>query len=329
MVRVMATISTKNVKSRCSERFLTDSLAQCLANEQCDASVRKYLDAALADNTLRAYRADLKHFITWGGVIPATPEQVATYIAHHATMLAASTLTRRLIAIARAHATQGLADPTRTALVKATLQGVRRSRVHAVRQVAPLQKTQLVQMVRGLRGLRGLRDTALLLIGFASALRRSELVSLNVEDILISDEGTIIRLRRSKTDQERRGREIAIPCVRGRYCPSKRLQVWIDASGIVTGALFRQVNRYDQLLPHRLTAQSVALIIKQRAAFAGFDPAHFSGHSLRAGFVTNAATCGASSSSIRAQTGHTSDAMLQRYVRNSQLFSNNPNLKIW
>ena len=325
----MAKISTENVKPRSREKFLTDSLAQCLANDQCDASVRKYLDAALADNTLRAYRADLKHFIAWGGAIPATSEQVAIYIAHHATILATSTLTRRLIAISRAHAAQGIASPTSAELVKATLQGVRRSRVHAVRQVAPLQKTQLLQMVRGLRGLRGLRDTALLLVGFASALRRSELVSLNVEDILISDEGTIIHLRRSKTDQEGRGRDIAIPRVRGRYCPSKSLQAWVDASGIVAGALFRQVNRYDQLLPHRLTAQSVALIIKQRAAFAGFDPALFSGHSLRAGFVTNAAKRGASSSSIRAQTGHTSDAMLQRYVRNSQLFSNNPNLKIW
>ena len=167
------------------------------------------------------------------------------------------------------------------------------------------------------------------LIGFASALRRSELVSLNVEDFQFTGEGTIIHLRRSKTDQEGQGRDIAVPRVRGRYCPSKCLLAWIEASGIEDGALFRQVNRYDHLLPHRLTAQSVALIIKQRAALAGFDPALFSGHSLRAGFVTNAAKRGATSSSIRAQTGHTSDAMLQRYVRNGQLFKGNPNLKIW
>ena len=216
-----------------------------------------------------------------------------------------------------------------TELVKATLQGVRRSRGSAVRQVAPLQKTQVLRMVRGLHGFRGLRDTALLLIGFASALRRSELVSLNVEDVQFTGEGTIIRLQRSKTDQEGRGRDIAIPRVRGRSCPSKSLQAWIQASGIVDGALFRRVNRYDQLLPQRLTPQSVALIIKQRAELAGFDAKVLSGHSLRAGFVTNAAKGGASSSSIRVQTGHKSDAMLQRYIRNSQLFSNNPNLKIW
>ena len=323
-IQLPATAKQKKDKS-----IPADSLANYLTGGQCDASVRKYLDAALADNTLRAYRADLKHFMAWGGVIPASPEQVATYIAHHATTLASSTLTRRLVAIARAHAARGIESPTNRELVKATLRGVRRSCGNAVRQVAPLQKAQVLQMVRGLQGLRGLRDTALLLIGFASALRRSELVSLNVDDVQFSDEGTVIRLRRGKTDQEGHGRDIAIPLVRGRCCPSRCLQAWIDASGIVDGALFRRVNRYDQLLTHRLTAQSVALIIKQRAECAGFDPALFSGHSLRAGFVTNAAKGGASSSSIRTQTGHKTDAMLQRYVRNSQLFSNNPNLKIW
>ncbi len=139
----------------------------------------------------------------------------------------------------------------------------------------------------------------------------------------------LLHLRRSKTDQQGQGRDIAIPRVQGGFCPTHCLQAWIDAAGISSGALFRQVNRYDQVLPHRLKAQSVALIVKERAAQAGLDPTLFSGHSLRAGFVTNATNSGASSSSIRAQTGHQSDAMLQRYVRNSQLFSHNPNLMIW
>lgn len=304
-------------------------LTQYLTSGQCDDSVRKYLDAALADNTLRAYRADLKHFIAWGGVIPDTPEQVALYVAHHATSLANSTLSRRLVGIARAHAEQGFVSPTDSELVRATLRGVRRSRGSAVRQAAPLQKTQILKMVRGLQGLRGLRDTALLLVGFASALRRSELVSLDVEDVQFTTDGAIIRLRRCKTDQEGCGRDVAIPNVRGRYCPIQSLQAWLAASGITTGALFRRINRYDQLLPQRLTAQSVALVVKQRAANAGLDPARLSGHSLRAGFVTNAARGGASSANIRVQTGHKSDAMVQRYVRKGQLFTDNPNSKIW
>lgn len=325
----MRNLKTSAVSHSDDGRASLDTLAQYLASEQCDAGVRQYLDATLACNSLRAYRADLKHFMAWGGCIPASPESVARYLACYANRLASSTLSRRLVAIARAHAAQGLASPTDSELVRATLQGVRRARGSAVHQVAALQKVQIVQMVRGLTGLSGLRDKALLLIGFASALRRSELVALNVEDIRFTPEGVVIRLRRSKTDQEGKGRDIAIPHVNGQHCPNRILRAWLKTVCITTGAVFRRINRYGQVLPGRLTAQSVALIVKRRAEAVGLDPALFSGHSLRAGFVTNAAKSGASSSSIRGQTGHKSDAMLQRYIRDSQLFSDNPNLKIW
>lgn len=302
---------------------------QYLTSRSCRDDVRQFLNAALSENTLRAYRTDLQHFIAWGGVIPAPPEMIATYLAQHATTLAGTTLSRRLVAIARAHAARGLPSPTSSALVRATLQGVRRSLTNTVRQVAPLQKAQLLRMVHGLKDLRGLRDTAMLLIGFAGALRRSELVALDVEDMSFTSEGTVLRLRRSKTDQQGRGRDIAIPLVKGRYCPTRSLQTWLQAAGITTGALFRRVNRYGRVLPQRLTSQSVALIIKQRAESAGFDPEIFSGHSLRAGFVTNAASAGSSSASIRATTGHKSEAILQRYIRHSSLFTDNANRKIW
>jgi len=300
-----------------------------LASEQCEANVRHYLEATLAENTLRAYRADLKQFTAWGGKIPATPESVAAYIAHHATRLACSTLSRHLVAIAHAHIEQGLTSPTHAPLVRATLQGIRRSRGSALRQAAPLLKPQMLHIVRSLNGLSGLRDAALLLIGFASAMRRSELVSLNVEDVRLTDEGLVLRLRRSKTDQEGQGRDIAIPKVRGKHCPTKALQAWLRASGITSGAVFRRISRYGHVLPYRLSSQSVALIVKKRAVLAGLDPERLSGHSLRAGFVTSAAKTGASFASIRMQTGHKSDAILQRYIRESHLFSDNPNLKIW
>ena len=306
-----------------------DDLIPYQAGEACDPAVRQYLDASLASNTLVAYGSDLKHFAAWGGVIPSTSEQVANYVAYFATRLAESTISRRLVAIAHAHTIQGLASPTNTALVRATLKGVRRARGRATRQVAALQKSHLLQMIKGLTGLTGLRDTALLMIGFAGAMRRSELVALDVEDVRLTEEGALIRLRRSKTDQEGRGREIAIPRVRGRYCPCRVLEAWLKAAEITTGALFRQVNRYGQVSPVRLSPQSVALIIKLRARGAGLDATRFSGHSLRAGFATNAAKQGASTSSIRGQTGHKSDAMLNRYIRNAELFSDNPLSKIW
>lgn len=297
--------------------------------QRYSASVRQYLAASLATNTRRGYQADVAHFVAWGGRIPATPRRVAAYLAHYAQLLASSTLSRRLVAIAWAHTSQGFASPTHSPLVKATLQGIRRTCGRTLRQVAALQKSQVLRMAQGLRGTRGLRDRALLLAGFAGALRRSELVALNVDDVQFNEEGMVLHLRRSKTDQTGYGRDVAIPRVRGRHCPCRCLSDWLKVSGITTGAVFRPVNRYEQVLPHRLSAQSVALVIKRHALRVGLDPALYAGHSLRAGFVTNAVQRGASAASICAQTGHRSDAMMQRYVRAGLQFRDNANLKIW
>lgn len=300
-----------------------------LAGKQCSAEVFKYLNAALSENTLLAYRADLNHFLAWGGTIPAKPERVANYIAQFATLLAPSTLSRRLVAIAHAHADRGIPSPTDSALVRAMLRGVRRTCSRPLRQVAPLQKADLQKIVRGLSGIHGIRDAALLLLGFAGAFRRSELVSLDVGDVEFSDAGMLVRIRRSKTDQEGHGRLVAIPRVRGRCCPTRKLEEWLKISGICNGAIFRRFNRYGQLQSSRLSAPSVALIVKHRTEAVGLNSAQFSGHSLRAGFATNAANKGASTASIRAQTGHKSDAMVNRYIRSSQLFSNHPIHNIW
>lgn len=296
---------------------------------RCNASIKQYLAAAFAENTVRAYRSDVARFIAWGGKIPCSPHLVARYIAHHAPLLSSTTLTRRLSAIAWAHTSKGLPSPTHSLLVKATLKGIRRSCTRRVRQAAALDKTHVVQMVRGCTGLRGMRDRALLLIGFAGALRRSELIGINVDDVEFFAEGLVLHLRRSKTDQVAHGREVAIPRVRRRHCPCRCLTTWLAAAGIEDGPVFRPINRYEEVLPQRLSAQSVALVIKRLAAQAGLDPAVLSGHSLRAGFVTNAVQRGASAASICAQTGHRSDEMMQRYVRAGRQFRDNANLKIW
>lgn len=300
-----------------------------LAGTQCDEQVFKYLNAALAENTVLAYRTDLNHFLAWGGTIPANPERIANYIAHFASSLAPSTISRRLVAIGHAHADRGFPSPTDSALVRAMLRGVRRTCSRPIRQVAPLQKVDFQKMLRSLNGLHGLRDAALLLLGFAGAFRRSELVSLNVDDVAFSDKGMTVRIKRSKTDQEGNGRLLAIPRVRGRCCPTRKLEEWLKASAITDGPIFRRFNRYGQLQASRLSAASVALIVKQRTEALGLNSAQFSGHSLRAGFATNAANKGASTASIRAQTGHKSDAMVQRYIRNSQLFSDSAIHNIW
>ncbi|MGZ8251781.1 MAG: site-specific integrase [Methylophilaceae bacterium] len=293
------------------------------------ALLAKYLQAGLATNTKTAYQSDLAHFKQWGGSIPASPEMVATYLASFADSLSPSTLTRRLVAINQAHTQLNHISPTKHAMVKATLQGIKRINGSAQRKVLPLFKRDLEAMLDGLRGVKGCRDKALLLIGFAGAFRRSELVSIQASDIRFVAEGLVIRLRRSKTDQAGAGQDIAIPYVKGKYCPVKALKRWLHAGAITQGPVFPSVNRYGQVMSRALTPQSVALIIKHYAALAGLDVSLLSGHSLRVGLVTNAARVGAHSRKIRQQTRHQSDAMLQLYIRDSELFIDHPVQAIW
>ena len=286
-------------------------------------SVSDYLRASLSDNSRRSYRSDLTQFILWGGAIPCSPELVATYLAAHADQHAVATLSRRLVSIGKAHTAQGLRTPTDTELVRATLRGIRRTHGSAQRQVAPAVKEDVLAMVAALTGTKGTRDRALLLIGFAGAFRRSELVSLTVADVEQVQQGLIIQLPRSKTDQEGRGRKVAIPYARGAICPVLALQQWIAVAGITEGPIFRGVNRHGQIADAAISPQAVATVVKERARAAGLNAANYSGHSLRAGLVTSAAQLGVSSWKIRQQTGHKSDAMLSRYIRDANIFVDN------
>jgi len=180
-------------------------------------------------------------------------------------------------------------------------------------------------MVSGLgNGLRDCRNRALLLIGFAGAFRRSELVAINIIDIERAPEGIVITLRRSKTDQGGEGRRVGIPYAHGSVCPVKALDAWLAGSGIDGGPIFRPIDRHGHIGSNALSGEAVALIVKERAEAASLDPALYSGHSLRAGLATSAAIAGVPSWKIRGQTGHASDAMLKRYIRDGELFAGNP-----
>ncbi len=287
------------------------------------ADVSDYLRASLSGSSRKAYRSDLNHFLAWGGSIPASPDLVAQYLANFAGTHAVATLCRRLVSIRKAHTANNLPSPTDNELVKATLRGIRHVHGSAQRQVAPAIKEDVLQMVAGLSGIKGIRDRALLLIGFAGAFRRSELVALTVADIEKAQQGLVIQLRFSKTDQEGRGRKIAIPYARGAVCPVQALQQWLEAAQISDGAIFRGITRHGRVSDQQLSPQSVALVIKERAQFVGLDPSKYAGHSLRAGLVTSAAQLGVSSWKIRQQTGHKSDAMLARYIRDANIFVDN------
>lgn len=309
--------------------FVNKSLAEYVSSAEADQAVCTYLASAFSSSTIKSYQSDLRHFELWGGGFPATPASVAKYLATYASTLSYASLARRVAAIHRLHAVNNLPSPVHTELVKATLRGIKRTKSVQQRAVAALQKRDLVQMIQGMEGLRGLRDKALLLVGFAGALRRAELVALNVENLRATPSGLLVHISRSKTDQDGRGRDIAIPYVKGKYCACVALKIWLQAAGITSGPLFIRVSRYGQPIHQRLTAQSVALIVKERTAAVGLDPGIYSGHSLRVGFVTSAAKAGASIQRIRNQTRHCSDAMLSRYVRDNELFAGHPLQKIW
>lgn len=278
---------------------------------------------SLSANTQTAYLSDLQHFLSWGGQIPATPGCVAEYLAAHAT-LSIATLSRRLAALAKVHHSRGLDNPTKTELVRSVLRGLRRVKGTAQREAKPLLKEELL-VVLGTMGerLKDIRDRALLLIGFAGALRRSELVGLDVADIEHVRQGIILHLRRSKTDQERRGEKIGIPVGRTRCCPVLALEAWLEVSGITDGQIFRPIDRHGRLEHMRLSGEAVSLVVRERVEAAGFDPVPYSGHSLRAGLATSAAQAGVATWRIRQQTRHASEAMLSRYIRDGELFTEN------
>ncbi len=291
---------------------------------------REYISQSKAENTIRAYRSDWAHFEGWCAAhglvsMPATPATIGMYIADMAETAKPSTINRRIASISQAHQAAGHETPTKGAEVKTVWAGIRRSRGIAQNGKAPTTTTEVRAMVGCLPvGLLGVRDRALILLGFAGAFRRSELVSLDVEDVEFTREGAVVTLRRSKTDQEGQGRKVGVPFGSNlNTCPVRALRAWLGASGIKSGPLFRSVNRHGQLQQDRLTDQVVALVVKRQIAAAGLDPDMYAGHSLRAGLATSAAMAGASERAIMAQTGHKSVNMVRRYIRDGSLFREN------
>jgi integrase len=290
-------------------------------NEDC---VRDLIEHSVSDNTRIAYESDLKHFIAWGDTLPTSAAKIASYIAAYAGVLAVSTITRRVATLSKAHQALGEENPCQAALVKATLRGLRRKQGTAQKQAKPLLKEELFAILDPMGdSVKDVRDRALLLLGFAGGFRRSELVGLNVADIEIVRQGIIITLRHSKTDQEGAGRKIGIPHGRTQHCPVAAVAAWLERSKITQGSVFCPITRHGYLQPVRLSGDAVSEVIRDRLAAIGMDTNGYSGHSLRAGFATSAAQAGVSTLKIRAQTGHASDAMLNRYIRDGSLFTAN------
>ena len=245
------------------------------------------------------------------------------FIAECAGRLKVGTIQRRLNSIAEAHKAVGLKSPTHHPMVTNTMKGIRRTKGTAAEQKTPTLTDDIRAMVDATdTGIIGTRDRALMLLGFAGAFRRSELVGLDVEDCIFGKDGLTVTLRRSKTDQDGAGRKIGIPSGSNpETCPVRTTQGWMEMAGVTTGPLFRSINRHGKVRSGRLSGIDVSRVVKKLAKRAGLDPAKYGGHSLRAGHATAAAIAGASERSIMKQTGHRSVQMVRRYIRDGSLFS--------
>jgi site-specific recombinase XerD len=290
----------------------------------------EFMHQSKAANTVRAYRADWAHFTVWcqsqgQASLPATAETVALYVTDLAATHKPSTITRRISAISQAHQIAGMETPTGSAKVRLVMAGIRRSMGTAQKGKTPILVDDLRRMLAGLPGnLLGVRDRVLLLIGFCGAFRRSELVALDAADVAITRDGLVVTIRRSKTDQEGESRKLGIPYASHlETCPVRSLQDWLQKSGITEGPLFRPIDRFSKMAAIRLSAAAVADIVKRYAAAVGLDATEFAGHSLRSGLATSAAAAGASERSIMRQTGHRSEKMVRRYIRDGSLFREN------
>ncbi len=282
-----------------------------------------FIEAARSENTRRAYRGAWEAFCAFcaaQGVapLPADARLCADYLTHLAESgRKVATINLAAAAIAAAHRTAGADDPTKPEAVRLLLTGIRRKLGAAPSQKAPAMRDDLARMLARLPAtLAGRRDRALLLLGYAGAFRRSELVGLDVADLRFGAEGLVATVRRSKTDQEGEGALKHVPQLRAAaLCPVRAVRAWLDAAGIKSGPVFRRVDRHGHVAAGRLSDRAVALVVKRAAAAAGLEPRQFAGHSLRAGFATQAAADDVDALAIREITGHKSDQMLSRYVR--------------
>ncbi len=288
--------------------------------------IKDYITRAKSANTRKAYRTDWKDFDKWcrlrGMVsLPASPATIAGYLVDLSKTHKAATLERRLVSIRQAHSIAGKPMDKNDSCVSETLKGIKNTIGTAQTMKSPIVVEDLRAMVQSFEdNLQGTRDRALLLIGFTGAFRRSELVSLKHEDLRFTKNGIEIMLRRAKTDQEGKGQTVPIPYGSNPdTCPVRAMQAWLEASGITSGHVFRGINKHGHLNENGLTPAAVALIIKRNEHIKGRQ-AEFGGHSLRAGFCTQAALNGVSAHASMRQARQKKIETHQKYIRLANLW---------
>lgn len=285
-----------------------------------------------SENTLRSYRSDGRNFQAFCQSIhhqefPAQPETVMLYLMHQAQQgKAMATLAHRLAAIVAEHADAEQPTPC-NAHVVGLLSQIRRKFGRSQKPKTPVSLEVLKTMLDQLDDdVRGLRDQAILVVGFASSCRRSELASLDLADVSIVPEGLVIHIARSKVDQQSKGRTFGVH--RGENpetCPVRALERWILERGNWDGPLFCRVALHTgKVTRQRLAPAAIAAVVKSAAKRAALDPKLYAGHSLRRGCATAAAAHGADTRVIAARLGHASTKTTERYIEQANLFAVNP-----
>ena len=301
------------------------------------STVDTYLRAATRDNTERSYRSALQHFeVEWGGLLPASPDMVARYLAEHAQSLAINTLQQRLAALADWHHKHGFPDPTKSQVVRKVLKGIRTLHPAQERQARPIQLDQVTQVVEWLDGaiaaasargsrsntLRYTRDRALLLLGFWRGFRGDELVRLRVELVdAVSGEGIACFLPQSKGDREARGRSFKAPALR-QLCPVDAYLAWTTLAGLTEGPVFRAVDRWGNVSDTRLHINSLVPLLRTTFDAAGLAFAEqYSGHSLRRGFATWSTSNGWDLKTLMEYVGWRDVHSAMRYMESADPFA--------
>ena len=297
------------------------------------------LKSSKANNTLRAYKSDFRDFGAFCSKhglnsLPTDPKIVSLYLTHLSKNSKISTLRRRLVSISMVHKLKGHYLDIKHPIIVENLMGIRRVKGSIQIGKKPILINHLKAIIniideQKIDEIKKLRDKSIILVGFGGGFRRTEIISIDLEDIEFVSEGLKINVNRSKTDQFGEGMTKGLPYFSNQnYCPVVNLKKWLEISGIKSGPIFRRFSKGLSLSNKRLTDQSVVLLIKKYLNLAGIENKNFAGHSLRSGFATVAAESGADERSIMAMTGHKTTQMVRRYIREANIFKNNALNKI-
>ena len=297
------------------------------------------LKSSKSNNTLRAYKSDFRDFgafcVKHGfDSLPTEPKIISLYLTHLSKSSKISTLRRRLVSISMIHRLKGHYLDTKHPIIIENLMGIKRVKGSIQKGKKPILINHLKSIINVIddqeaEEIKKIRDKTILLVGFGGGFRRTELISIDHEDLEFVPEGVKITIKRSKTDQFGEGMIKGLPYFTNeKYCPVINLKRWIELSNIKSGPIFRRFAKGSVLTNNRLTDQSVVLIIKDYLNLAGIENKNYSGHSLRSGFATVAAESGADERSIMAMTGHKTTQMVRRYIREANIFKNNALNKI-